>query len=290
MTRADAVEKAARALHHELRGRYSQSWETCCQDERDDSMRLVRLVLAAAIPPAAPSAPEAKGSNMPADFDWNPPAPDDKPARDVLLYALRCALAWDPAARVQGNLRAGDLARALKEVLATPSPTAPDAAGGVVGWSIRGEGGDYSDDTWLTKAAADAECVDWNTEKYVGHPFIVVPLYAHLPLDAVHVARMHEALSIVAKAAGYETAWLAPSGTPNIILERKHPTEAGKIQITRLDIAVSPAVEVARRAAREAFRLANERKAVIGHMGEYTSLPEATVIERAIQAATGRTT
>lgn len=53
--------------------------------------------------------------------------------------------------------------------------------------------------------------------------------------------RTPAALEIVAKAAGYERAWIAPSGTPNIILERKHTTDAGMIQVARLDLLVSPA-------------------------------------------------
>ena len=122
-----------------------------------------------------------------------------------------------------------------------PSPTAPDAAGGVV--ELR--------DTLhlvydlLAESIGTTKQYDFGSRAKRGIEKAALAL-AHPPLDAVEVARMHEALSIVAKAAGYETAWLAPSGTPNIILERKHPTEAGKIQVTRLDIAVSPAVEVAR--------------------------------------------
>lgn len=51
--------------------------------------------------------------------------------------------------------------------------------------------------------------------------------------------RVNSALEKVARTAGYERAWVAPSGEPNIILERAHPTEPGKIQVTRLDLVVS---------------------------------------------------
>lgn len=57
-------------------------------------------------------------------FDPAPPllaAPDDAPPRAVLAYALLCARAWDPSARILGNLRAGDLARAIESL-------APDAS------------------------------------------------------------------------------------------------------------------------------------------------------------------
>lgn len=46
-------------------------------------------------------------------------APDGKPAHVVLAYLEACASAWDPKARVLGNLRAEDLLRALGELRLT---------------------------------------------------------------------------------------------------------------------------------------------------------------------------
>ena len=88
---------------------------------------------ALAVAPATAAHP----SSMPPGFDWNPPCPDDAPTRDVLLYALRCAKAWEPGARILGNLRACDLSRALTDTLTAPAPpvgspeTCPTCYGGV---------------------------------------------------------------------------------------------------------------------------------------------------------------
>lgn len=62
--------------------------------------------------------------------------------------------------------------------------------------------------------------------------------------------RVAAALDKVAKAAGYERAWVAPSGEPNIILERKHPTSEGMIQVTRLDLCVGARDHTVEEAAR----------------------------------------
>ena len=213
--------------------------------------------LEAALTPAAPSAPEAKCPTCGIDDPlvvmrqdlstesglrrchdkWHTPATSPTAPE-------ACPQCGATADMEVGMMRGGWKCKASWHA----SPTAPDAAGGgVYGYAIEGPGN--------SRYPAIYEKLD-DAQNMAGTPggfYRVVPLYAHPPLDAVEVTRMHEALSIVAKAAGYETAWLAPSGTPNIILERKHPTEAGKIQITRLDIAVSPAVEVARMAAEFAY-------------------------------------
>lgn len=73
--------------------------------------------------------------------------------------------------------------------------------------------------------------------------------------------RTATALDKCARVAGYERAWVAPSGEPNIILERKHPTDPAMIQMSRLDLLIAPSaagregtVEKARRAFYEAAR------------------------------------
>lgn len=43
-------------------------------------------------------------------------APDDAPGRQVLAYVAACAAAWSPLARILGNARAADVARAIAEV------------------------------------------------------------------------------------------------------------------------------------------------------------------------------
>lgn len=56
--------------------------------------------------------------------------PDDGTAQEVLSSALQCANAWVPEARILGNVRAGDLSRALSAALSIEQ-TQPD------GWQHR---------------------------------------------------------------------------------------------------------------------------------------------------------
>lgn len=46
-------------------------------------------------------------------------APDNGTPNEVLSAVLECATAWVPEARIIGNVRAGDIARAVRSVLAT---------------------------------------------------------------------------------------------------------------------------------------------------------------------------
>lgn len=53
-----------------------------------------------------------KSENMPtAAF------PDNAPDADVLREVLKCVVSWEPDARLLGNVRAGDIARAVRHVL-----------------------------------------------------------------------------------------------------------------------------------------------------------------------------
>jgi len=45
-------------------------------------------------------------------------APDNGSTAEVLAAVLECARAWVPEARIMGNVRAGDIARAVADVLA----------------------------------------------------------------------------------------------------------------------------------------------------------------------------
>jgi hypothetical protein len=44
--------------------------------------------------------------------------PDGAPSRDVLRSLQICASLWEPGARIQGNLRAGDIVRACAQAIA----------------------------------------------------------------------------------------------------------------------------------------------------------------------------
>jgi len=48
-------------------------------------------------------------------------APDGAPAECVLASLRVCANGWDPQARLVGNVRAGDIVRALDEVRERPA-------------------------------------------------------------------------------------------------------------------------------------------------------------------------
>jgi hypothetical protein len=61
------------------------------------------------------SAPETPTPGWPDPADGT--APDDAPAGFVLRYIIRCAEAWEPQARIIGNARAGDIARACRKAL-----------------------------------------------------------------------------------------------------------------------------------------------------------------------------
>lgn len=56
---------------------------------------------------------------------------DNAPAAHVLVGVLRCALAWVPEARIIGNVRAGDIARAVTEALDEPARLSAARAEGV---------------------------------------------------------------------------------------------------------------------------------------------------------------
>lgn len=59
-------------------------------------------------------------------------APDNGTPHEVLSAVLECAKAWVPEARIIGNVRAGDIARAVHSVISTPSQgerVAQDTAG-----------------------------------------------------------------------------------------------------------------------------------------------------------------
>uniref|UniRef100_UPI00366DAA7C hypothetical protein n=1 Tax=Rhizobium sp. SGZ-381 TaxID=3342800 RepID=UPI00366DAA7C len=50
-------------------------------------------------------------------------APDNGTTSEVLAAVLECARAWVPEARIIGNVRAGDIARAVASVLSSPPPS-----------------------------------------------------------------------------------------------------------------------------------------------------------------------
>ena len=56
-------------------------------------------------------------------------SPDNAPVADVLSYVLVCAQLWEPQARIIGNARAGDIARALSAAL-RPAPGVVEPCGG----------------------------------------------------------------------------------------------------------------------------------------------------------------
>ena len=154
-----------------------------------------------------------------------------------------------------GNYDARNLAAMLVELedaRASRRAAAPEGDEGAVAWGILCVTSYGARNWWkvdISKTLMETESASLNRDPTAEHykafgPYCVVPLYASRRATGED-ARMAEALTIVAKATGYECAWLAPSGTPNIILERAHPTEAGKIQVTRLDIAVSHATKEA---------------------------------------------
>lgn len=65
-------------------------------------------------------------------------APDNGTTAEVLTAVLECARAWVPEARIMGNVRAGDIARAVAAVLAPsePSPKFEVDEAGNTGWMI----------------------------------------------------------------------------------------------------------------------------------------------------------
>lgn len=54
--------------------------------------------------------------------------PDNGSTEEVLAAVLECACAWVPEARIIGNVRAGDIARAVADVLAAPARSHPMVA------------------------------------------------------------------------------------------------------------------------------------------------------------------
>ena len=81
----------------------------------------------------------------------------------------------------------------------TPSPTAPDAAGGVMAWTVANKDGVYikNSDFPLLLATEESAAQFVRVRNVVstyqphvdGRPWSIVPLYPHPPLDAVEVAR-----------------------------------------------------------------------------------------------------
>jgi hypothetical protein len=51
-------------------------------------------------------------------------SPDNGTVHEVLSAVLACANAWVPEARIIGNVRAGDIARAIAHITAEPLPVA----------------------------------------------------------------------------------------------------------------------------------------------------------------------
>lgn len=52
-----------------------------------------------------------------------PNVPDDADPRVILRYLRACAGSWEPGVRLLGNLRAGDIVRAVDAYLGATRPT-----------------------------------------------------------------------------------------------------------------------------------------------------------------------
>ncbi|NTA27422.1 hypothetical protein [Allorhizobium ampelinum] len=86
-------------------------------------------------------------------------APDNGTEREILTAVLECAKAWTPEARIVGNVRAGDIARAVEAALAAaPQPVVSVKP---LEWSKA----DKPENTWICIAVTGEYVVRYDTKK-----------------------------------------------------------------------------------------------------------------------------